>query len=183
MLLMMHCLLHSLLLLCWNLFLKRHEMERGQGRGPISRAAPRPGCGDNPEGKSKQGEDYPEVQWLRLCFHYRRYGFDPWGTKIPHAVLCIQKFLFKKERETRGNTKSEVPFLPSLLPLSWPHYNAPKLRVCVCVCVCVCWGGGQSIAEIFIYASQLWLQKQDPGLFNQVKAKHSVYQWPIINPN
>ena len=113
-------------------------MERGQGRGPISRAAPRPGCGDNPEGKSKQGEDYPEVQWLRLCFHYRGYGFDPWGTKIPHAVLCIQKFLFKKERETRGNTKSEVPFLPSLLPLSWPHYNAPKLRVCVCVCVCVC---------------------------------------------
>ena len=28
-----------------------------------------------------------EVQWLRLYFHYRGHGFDPWSeAKIPHAT-------------------------------------------------------------------------------------------------
>ena len=53
----------------------------------------------------EQGGDFPEVQWLRLCFCCRGPGFDPWGTKMPHAVLCIQKFLFKTETETGGNTQ------------------------------------------------------------------------------
>ena len=72
-----------------------------------------------------------------------------------HMLCCASKTFFLNKREKL----EEIPNLRSLSCLPYYPCRGHIITPLNSVCVYVCWGGGQSIAEIFIYASQLWLQK------------------------
>ena len=67
------------------------------------------------------------VQWLRLCFHCSRHGFDPWVGNEPTSRSTVQPRKKKKKERNRAS------YLPSLVhrlgQLGKVHVEVPSFTL------------------------------------------------------